>query len=98
MIRRESDRILIEGAVTLKNVAGILDAGLSEVRSGASVVDLSAVSELDSSLLAALFAWMREARTGDHVLAVTNLPAGLRTLAQLYGVEELLNSPAGNLQ
>ena len=90
MIRLEGDRIVIAGPVTLKNVTNVLADGLAHVRSGASVVDLAEVSELDSSLLAALLAFIREARVANRPLALANLPSGLKTLAQLYGVEELL--------
>ena len=82
--------MLVVVAVTLKNVTEVLDEGLAEVRGGASVIDLGEVSELDSSLLAATFAWLREGRSGGRDLTVANLPKGLETLAQLYGVQELL--------
>ncbi len=84
--------MMIVGAVTLKNVTEVLNEGLAEVRGGAAVVDFAEVSELDSSLLAATFAWMREGRVANRELSVANLPKGLQTLAQLYGVEDLLPS------
>ncbi len=90
--------MLVAGAVTLQNVAGILEEGLREVRAGASVIDLADISELDSSLLAALFAWLREGRGAGRAVTVANLPAGLQTLAQLYGVEELLTATAATTQ
>ena len=90
MIRREGDRIVIAGPVTLENVTGVLAEGIAHVRAGASQVDMAEVSELDSSLLAALLALLREARLVNRSLALSNLPAGLQTLANLYGVEELL--------
>jgi phospholipid transport system transporter-binding protein len=90
VIRREGERMYVSGSVTLQNVTGLLREGMNCVRDGVSVVDLSEVSGLDSSLLAALLAWIREARDRNHPLAVSNLPRGLNTLAQLYGVEELL--------
>jgi phospholipid transport system transporter-binding protein len=48
---------------------------------------------MDSSLLAALLAWMRHARRGEHDIAFVNLPDSLRTLARLYGVDDLLPAP-----
>ena len=90
MIRREGNRMLVAGPVTLQNAAKLLEEGLVLVRAGVSVIDLAEVSELDSSLLAATLAWLREARSANHPLAVANFPRGLQTLAQLYGVEELL--------
>ena len=85
--------MLISGPVTLQNVTALLEEGMVHVRAGVDTLDMAEVSELDSSLLAAILAWMREARLGEHNLAVENLPEGLQTLAQLYGVEELLPAP-----
>ncbi|MBS0336981.1 MAG: STAS domain-containing protein [Proteobacteria bacterium] len=96
MIRREGDRMMIVGPVTLKNVTAVLEEGLTEVRAGVSTIDMAEVSELDSSLLAATFAWVREGRLANRALTVANLPAGLQTLAQLYGVEELLPLTTGH--
>jgi len=90
VIRREGDRITIEGSVTLENVTRILAEATAQVRDGASLVDLAEVSELDSSLLAAILALIRETRRAKRSLALSNLPAGLQTLAELYGVKELL--------
>ena len=90
MIRREGDRMMVAGPVTLQNVTNVFEEGLVHVRAGVSVVDLAEVSALDSSLLATTLAWIREARLASHLLTFANLPKGLQTLAQLYGVEELL--------
>lgn len=80
----------VSGPVTLQSVTGVLREGIIHVRDGISVVDLSEVTGLDSSLLAALLAWIREARDRNHPISVSHFPIGLKTLAQLYGVEELL--------
>lgn len=93
MMRREGDRVFVSGPVTLANVADVLRQGCEELRAGARTIDLGEVSELDSSLLAALFAWMREAKSNGAEVLFANLPEGLMTVARLYGVAELL--PAG---
>jgi phospholipid transport system transporter-binding protein len=82
--------MVVSGPVTLENVTRVLQDGLVHVRGGVTAVDFAGVSELDSSLLAATLAWIREARLANHSLVVSNLPLGLQTLTQLYGVEELL--------
>lgn len=90
MIRREGSVIVVSGPVTLANVAATLEEGYSQIRAGAAAVDLAGVTELDSSLLAMLLAWLREARRLGRGLALANLPEGLATLAKLYGVVDLL--------
>lgn len=90
MIRRDGERMLLSGAVTLANVAQILDEGRRHVDEGVRTVDLGEVTELDSALLALLLVWLREARARGHALVFTRLPASLRTIAGLYGVDELI--------
>ena len=90
MIRREGERLLVDGPVTLANVAQVLETGYAAIRDGAGTVDLAGVTELDSSLLALLLAWLREAAQAGRALRLDNLPGGLTTIAQLYGVDELL--------
>ena len=94
MIRQEGERLLVSGPVTLANVGADLESGYAAIRSGAQAVDLAGVTELDSSLLAMLLAWQREARAAQRSLRFENLPEGLLTLARLYGVVELV--PAGH--
>ena len=94
MIRQEGERLLVSGPVTLANVAAELESGSAAIRAGAQAVDLAGVTELDSSLLAMLLAWLRQAKTAGRPLRFENLPEGLLTLARLYGVVELI--PAGH--
>ena len=90
MIRRDGERMVVGGAVTLANVSQVLAEGRRHLEEGARTVDLGEVTEMDSSLLAALLAWLRDARSRQRQIAFANLPDSLRTLARLYGVDGLL--------
>jgi phospholipid transport system transporter-binding protein len=90
VIRREDGRIVLSGPVTLANVAQVLEEGRRHLAEGAATVDLAEVGELDSSALALLLAWLREAKAAGRALAFTNLPESLQTIARLYGVQDLL--------
>jgi phospholipid transport system transporter-binding protein len=90
MIRREGARMIVSGAVTLANVALLLEDGRRHLAEGVQTVDLAEVSEMDSALLALLLTWLRDARLQGHSLAFANLPQSLRTIARLYGVDDLL--------
>jgi phospholipid transport system transporter-binding protein len=90
VIRREDGRIVLSGPVTLANVAQVLEEGRRHLAEGVATVDLAEVSELDSSALALLLAWLREAKAAGRALAFTNLPESLQTIARLYGVQDLL--------
>jgi phospholipid transport system transporter-binding protein len=90
VIRREGRRITVSGPVTLANAARLLEEGRQHLAEGARTVDLGEVTELDSSLLALMLAWLRDARANKGELAFANLPQSLQTIARLYGVEELV--------
>ena len=90
MIRREGARMLVSGPVTLANVAALLEDGRRHIAEGVQTVDLGEVSEMDSALLALLLAWLRDANARSQPIAFANLPASLRTIARLYGVDGLL--------
>jgi phospholipid transport system transporter-binding protein len=93
VIRRDGRRMFVGGPVTLANVASVLEEGRRHLHEGVRAVDLSEVTDMDSSLLAALLTWLRDARLQEHELAFSNLPEALQTISRLYGVDGLL--PAG---
>ena len=90
MIRRDGERLYVSGPVTLANVAGLIEEARAPLAEGVRAVDLGEVTELDSSLLAVLFSWLREAKARGRELSFAHLPQDLVTLAQLYGVAQLL--------
>jgi phospholipid transport system transporter-binding protein len=90
MIRRESGRIVVSGPVMLGNVAAVLEEVRRHLEEGVRTVDLGEVTEMDSSLLAAMLAWLRDARQRGSDLTFTNLPESLRTIARLYGLDGLI--------
>jgi phospholipid transport system transporter-binding protein len=92
MIRREGERMLVSGALTLASVAADLEQGKAAIAEGVHSIDLAEAGELDSSALALLLAWLREAKRQGRQLTFTNLPQGLTTIASLYGVAELLSA------
>jgi phospholipid transport system transporter-binding protein len=80
----------IDGAVTVDSVGGLLRELRPQIASGIDVLDFSAVEVADSAALALVFSAMRYAQQAGHTLTLTGLPASLTTLAELYGVSELL--------
>lgn len=73
------------------NVVGFLEQGLAAIRGGDSDFDLSSVKECNTAAVAMVLAWRREAAARGVVLGLSGLPANLTSLAQLYGVEALVN-------
>lgn len=82
--------MVVSGPVRLANVGSVLEEGRRHLAEGVRTVDLGEVTEMDSSLLAMLLVWLREAKGRSRELAFANLPEGLQTIARLYGVEALL--------
>lgn len=77
-------------AISNENAAALLAAGIEAIRAGDADFDLSAVRQVDSSAVALLLAWQREAQARGARLALFNVPAGLVSLAKLYGVDEFV--------
>lgn len=92
MIERDGNQLRISGALTITNVAALCEAGKQQFGGGDLVVDLAAVTEVDSAALSLLFEWRREARRSNAQISFRNLPASLQSLATLYGVSELVAS------
>ena len=75
--------------VLLDDAADLMQRGESAIAAGENQIDLSAVTQSDSGLLACLLAWRRAAQALGQTLIVANPPAGLRGIAELYGVVTL---------
>ena len=90
MIREEGERVAVEAAMTLSAATSLLEAGSAAISRSARVFDLSDVAEVDSSGLAVVFGWVREARRLNASIRVVNPPKELLSLAEVYGVGDLL--------
>ncbi len=77
------------GALTLETVGALREAARDSVR-GEATVDLTEVTQADSAALALLIDLCRVARSRGATLRVTGMPAGLKSLAALYDVEDLI--------
>jgi phospholipid transport system transporter-binding protein len=54
------------------------------------VIDFSGITDIDSSAVALLLEWRRQALARRKSLEFVNLPANLMALAELYGVADLI--------
>ncbi len=70
--------------------ARMLAQGIQASGAPVAVVDASALEHFDSSALAVLLEGRREALALGMAFGVTGMPARLRALATLYGVDALL--------
>jgi phospholipid transport system transporter-binding protein len=77
-------------SLTVDNANKALQEGLNAIKSGQTEFDLSHLTTVDSAGVATLLAWQRAANEQKQELHFRNLPGGLRSLAELYGVFGLL--------
>jgi phospholipid transport system transporter-binding protein len=89
-IQEDGDSLAVSGSLTIPQAARLLEAGAQFARSRDTLFDLAAVEQVDSSGIAVILGWLRAARSAGHTLQVANVPASLRSIAGLYGVEEIL--------
>ncbi|MCC8405047.1 STAS domain-containing protein [Paraburkholderia sp. MMS20-SJTN17] len=80
--------------LTHESAKAELAAGLERIAAGARGVDCAPLEQFDSSALAVLLAWVRAAAARGGKFEIINLPAGLASLAQAYGVDTLLTPAA----
>lgn len=85
-----ADRLAIAGSMTMDEARALLARGVEALSAGEPVFDLSGVVEVDSSGLAVLFGWQRAAMGLSKTLRIENPPASLISLAEVYGVPDLL--------
>ncbi len=88
---RIADRVAYpEGRITLDEAVAVRRDGEAALADGCVVMDLSGITQTDSSALSVLLAWRRHALNRGAQLEMRNLPASLQSLIDLYGVRALL--------
>jgi phospholipid transport system transporter-binding protein len=93
VLRADDGRWVLAGPLMISNVAGVLAASVGVPLPATGRVDLKGVDPVDSAGVAILLEWKRRALAEGTKLAFDNVPPTMVSLAELYGVDELL-SPA----
>jgi phospholipid transport system transporter-binding protein len=77
-------------SLTMSDANSALEQGCAAIAAGESQIDLSQLVGADSSAVAAMLAWQRAAQSKGKSIAFLGASASLKSLAKLYGVEDLL--------
>lgn len=77
--------------LTMQDAEASLPSGLDAIARGVTEIDLSRLERFDSAAMAALLAWHRAAQAAGVSLRISGAPAGVQSLARLYGVAGLLD-------
>jgi phospholipid transport system transporter-binding protein len=80
------------GKLTSANAGAVLAAAGRLTLPADGEVDLGGVEEIDSAAVAVLLALKRRAADKSPPLRFVGIPASLASLADLYGVEEILGA------
>lgn len=92
VVREADGRWVLAGPLTINNVASVLAASVGTPLPATGKVDLQAVDPVDSAGVAILVEWKRRAAAESVRLAFENVPPTMASLAELYGVDDLLSS------
>jgi phospholipid transport system transporter-binding protein len=76
--------------LTMENASQTLEAGLQAMDAGESDFDLSDLLSVDSSAVATLLEWQRQALQQGRTLRFGGLPPNLQSLIVLYGATDAL--------
>lgn len=90
MIERTGGRLVVKVPMVMANARGLLEAGRCALLPGEQIFDFSEVLEADSAALAIMLGWLRAAALSRSTIRFAHIPAGVRSLAELYGITELL--------
>jgi phospholipid transport system transporter-binding protein len=92
MISCAEGRCTVQGPITMKNVTALLADSERAFTGPHVVVDMAGVTEVDSTAVSLLLEWQRAAQAGTRRVQIVNMPANLKSLADLYGVSDLLSA------
>jgi len=89
------DEVLaLKGELSYETIPGVLAESVAFAERSdlpeRLTIDFAAITGVDSSAVALLLEWRRQALRRGKTLIFANLPANLMALAELYGVAELI--------
>ena len=87
------DIFLLPPTFNVNTAVSVLAQGFDALAAGSREIDFASVTAVDSSAIAVLLAWQRRAKREGFTLMYRHFPPDLKSLAQLYGVTELLVPP-----
>ncbi len=90
-ITQIDNRWNVSGDVLIGAVSSLLTASKSLTFKADTTIDFAQVTDIDTSTISLILEWKRRAQRERQNIVLTKLPENLKSLAQLYGVDELIN-------
>jgi phospholipid transport system transporter-binding protein len=99
LVEQQGNKLIVHGAMTVETAGVLLDQSLPLLNASAEALelDLSKVTEADSSAISVMLEWLRVANSRQVQLNYSNLPKSLVSLAGLYGVLDMIPQRAKNV-
>ncbi len=95
MSGKDTGVLRLSGPVRIDTVTVLLQTSTPSFAQAQTEVDFSAVTDIDSSALALMLQWRREAESAGSTVRFIHVPDNIRVLAELYGVTFLLQEGSG---
>ena len=89
LIKSEQGLLKVRGEITHDSVDALVDAELSS-ENPVLQIDFSEVTRSDSSGLALMLHWMRNAKKQQFQLQFSNIPENLMALAKMCNLDDVL--------
>jgi phospholipid transport system transporter-binding protein len=81
-----------KGALTVDNATGVFEATQELPLPDTGRLDFGGLEKADSAALAVIIELLRRGKQEGRELAISNLPPSLAALAQVYGIEEIVQA------
>lgn len=89
-ITQMDNRWNISGDMLISTVSQLLTTSKNLVLKDA-IIDFAQVTDIDTSTISLILEWKRRAQKENQTIKLINLPDNLKSLSQLYGVDDLIN-------
>lgn len=82
---------MVSGDVVIATAGSLLAASQNLAFNADTTIDFAQVTDIDTSTISLILEWKRRAQRENQNIVLINLPDNLKSLSQLYGVDELIN-------
>ena len=90
-ITQVDKRWTLSGDVVIATASELLASSKSLALNTETTIDFAQVTDIDTATISLILEWKRRAQRDNQTIKLVNLPANLKSLTQLYGVDNLIN-------
>lgn len=80
----------VSGDLLINNVNNVLELSEALELSEVTIIDFSAVTDIDTSALSLMLEWQRRAKAANCEIVFSHVSDNLISLSELYGVTEFI--------